>query len=115
MGFFTTTENQNTPTWFTFILNIPFPSVFGIKSIFDTSAMEEMHQQEADGIFMFFFLMQMFLSLLRKDLMNLLLFQRTNEAGTLRRNTSEIGFDELGILENIAENKQGGFPRVVQT
>jgi gliding motility-associated-like protein len=104
------TENQNNQRGYVYI-DIPFPSVFGIKASFEYFSYGGDAVNRADGISFFLFDADVPVFTSGGFGGSLGYSQRTNEPG-LSGGYIGIGFDEFGNFGNIAENKQGGFPGV---
>jgi gliding motility-associated-like protein len=106
------TENQNNQTGYVYI-NIPFPSVFGIKASFEYFSYGGDLQRRADGLTVFLFDADV-------PIFNAggfggsLGYAQKNGAPGLSRGYLGIGFDEFGNFGNSSEGKSGGFPGVGQ-
>jgi hypothetical protein len=102
------TENQNNQTGYVYI-NIPFPSVFGIKASFEYFSYGGDLQRRADGLTVFLFDADV-------PIFNAggfggsLGYAQKDGAPGLSRGYLGIGFDEFGNFGNSSEGKIGGFP-----
>lgn len=104
------TENETNQRGYVYI-DIPFPSVFGIKASFEYFSYGGDVVNRADGISFFLFDADVPVFTSGGFGGSLGYAQRGNEPG-LSGGYIGIGFDEFGNFGNTAENKQGGFPGV---
>jgi gliding motility-associated-like protein len=101
------TENQTNQRGYVYI-DIPFPSVFGIKASFEYFSYGGDVLRRADGISFFLFDADVPVFTAGGFGGSLGYAQKGNDPG-LSRAYIGIGFDEFGNFGNTAENKVGGF------
>jgi gliding motility-associated-like protein len=102
------TENQTNQRGYVYV-DIPFPSVFGIKASFEYFSYGGDIVNRADGISFFLFDADVPVFTAGGFGGSLGYAQKGNDPG-LSRAYIGIGFDEFGNFGNTAENKVGGFP-----
>ncbi len=104
------TENQTSQRGYVYI-DIPFPSVFGIKASFEYFSYGGDVLRRADGLSFFLFDADVPVFSAGGFGGSLGYAQRGSDPG-LSRAYIGIGFDEFGNFGNTSENKVGGFPGV---
>jgi len=107
-GILRLTENQNNQTGYVYI-DIPFPSVFGIKASFEYFSYGGDLQRRADGLTVFLF--DADVPVFNSGGFGGSLGYAQKDGGPgLSRGYLGIGFDEFGNFGNSSEGKSGGFP-----